>query len=44
MLLGSIRSLTDAYPPETVVLPGHGPATTLGDELARNPFLVELRA
>ena len=43
-LLGSIRSLTDAYPPETVVLPGHGPATTLGDELARNPFLVELRA
>ena len=44
VLLGSIRSLTDAYPPETVVLPGHGPATTLGDELARNPFLVELRA
>ena len=25
-------------------LSGHGPATTLGDELARNPFLAELRA
>jgi hydroxyacylglutathione hydrolase len=42
-LLESIRSLADAYPPETVVLSGHGPATTLGDELARNPFLAELR-
>jgi hydroxyacylglutathione hydrolase len=43
-LLESIRSLTDAYPPETVVFSGHGPATTLADELARNPFLAELRA
>ena len=43
-LLDSIRSLADAYPPETVVLSGHGPATTLADELARNPFLAELRA
>jgi len=43
-LLVSIRSLLDAYPPETVVYPGHGPTTTLGDELARNPFLAELRA
>ncbi len=43
-LLESIRSLTDAYPPETTVYSGHGPATTLGDELARNPFLAELRA
>lgn len=42
-LLASIRSLADAYPPETVVYSGHGPATSLGDELARNPFLVELR-
>ena len=42
-LLDSIRSLADAYPPETIVLSGHGPATTLGDELARNPFLAELR-
>jgi len=43
-LLTSIRSLADAYPPQTIVLSGHGPATTLGDELERNPFLAELRA
>lgn len=43
-LLGSIRTLVDAFPPETVVYPGHGGLTTLGDELARNPFLAELRA
>jgi glyoxylase-like metal-dependent hydrolase (beta-lactamase superfamily II) len=43
-LVASIRSLVEAYPPETVVYPGHGPATTLGDELARNPFLADLRA
>jgi len=43
-LLASIRSLVEAFPPETVVYPGHGPATTLGEELARNPFLSELRA
>jgi hydroxyacylglutathione hydrolase len=43
-LVESIRSLVDRFPPETVVYPGHGPATTLGAELARNPFLVELRA
>jgi glyoxylase-like metal-dependent hydrolase (beta-lactamase superfamily II) len=43
-LVASIRRLVDAYPPETVVYPGHGPATTLGAELSRNPFLGELRA
>ena len=43
-LVASIRSLVDIYPAETIVHPGHGPATTLGDELARNPFLAELRA
>jgi hydroxyacylglutathione hydrolase len=43
-LLESIRSLVEAYPPDTAVYSGHGPATTLGDELARNPFLAELRA
>ena len=32
------------FDPETVVHPGHGPATTLGRELASNPFLRELRA
>ena len=43
-LLDSIRSLAEAYPSETVVYSGHGPPTTLADELARNPFLAELRA
>jgi hydroxyacylglutathione hydrolase len=43
-LVESIRMLVDRFPPETVVYPGHGAPTTLGAELARNPFLVELRA
>lgn len=43
-LLDSIRLLVERYPPETVVYSGHGPATTLGAELARNPFLAELRS
>jgi glyoxylase-like metal-dependent hydrolase (beta-lactamase superfamily II) len=43
-LVGSIRTLMDRYPPETVVYSGHGPPTTLGAELQRNPFLSELRA
>lgn len=29
--------------PATRVLPGHGPATTVGDELATNPYLTPLR-
>ena len=43
-LLASIRSLLERFDPETVVYPGHGPATTLARELATNPFLSELRA
>ena len=43
-LVDSIRTLMDRYPPETPVYPGHGPPTTLENELARNPFLTELRA
>jgi glyoxylase-like metal-dependent hydrolase (beta-lactamase superfamily II) len=43
-LMASLRMLVDTLPAETVVYPGHGPITTLGDELARNPFLSELRA
>ena len=43
-LLESIRTLAERYPPETVVYPGHGRATTLAAELAANPFLAELRA
>jgi glyoxylase-like metal-dependent hydrolase (beta-lactamase superfamily II) len=43
-LVASIRLLADRFPPGTIVYSGHGPETTLGDELARNPFLAELRA
>jgi glyoxylase-like metal-dependent hydrolase (beta-lactamase superfamily II) len=42
-LIESIRTLGDRFPPDTVVYSGHGPETTLGAELARNPFLAELR-
>jgi hydroxyacylglutathione hydrolase len=42
-LFESIRALIERFSPETVVYPGHGPETTLGAELARNPFLAELR-
>jgi len=41
-LARSIRALVEAFPPETAVYPGHGPATTLGDERASNPFLTHL--
>lgn len=37
-----IRSITEqllVLPDETIVLSGHGPATTIGDERAHNPFL-----
>jgi hydroxyacylglutathione hydrolase len=43
-LLASIKSLAERFPPDTVVYSGHGPPTTLGEELQRNPFLAELRA
>jgi hydroxyacylglutathione hydrolase len=43
-LVETLRDLTQRLAPETVVYSGHGPPTTLGDELARNPFLAPLRA
>jgi hydroxyacylglutathione hydrolase len=43
-LLDSVRTLAGKYEPETVVHPGHGPTTTLGRELDRNPFLAEPRS
>jgi hydroxyacylglutathione hydrolase len=43
-LVESIRMLSERFPPETMVYPGHGPPTTLGAELERNPFLTQLRA
>jgi glyoxylase-like metal-dependent hydrolase (beta-lactamase superfamily II) len=43
-LLDSVRTLLELFPGETIVYPGHGPATTLDEELRTNPFLRELRA
>jgi hydroxyacylglutathione hydrolase len=43
-LVETLRMLTERFPPGTVVYSGHGPPTTLGEELARNPFLAPLRA
>ncbi len=42
-LVETLRALTGRFPPETVVYSGHGLPTTLGTELARNPFLAPLR-
>lgn len=39
-LLRSIREALLTLPPETVVLPGHGPATDIGTEARSNPFLL----
>ena len=43
-LLGSIRTLMERFPGDTVVYPGHGRPTTLARELQTNPFLAELRS
>ena len=38
-LLQSIRTQVFTLPNETVVYPGHGPETTVGEERLSNPFL-----
>ena len=39
LLLASIRKKLFTLPPDTVVYPGHGPASTVGEEARTNPFL-----
>lgn len=39
-LVAGIRRELLTLPPHTVVWPGHGPPTTVGHELATNPFFV----
>ena len=39
MLLASIREKIFTLPDETVVYPGHGPTTTVGEEKRSNPFV-----
>jgi hydroxyacylglutathione hydrolase len=43
-LLASIKSLVTEFPSDTTVYPGHMGITSLGAELASNPFLRELVA
>lgn len=38
-LIDSIEDGLMSLPDDTVVLPGHGPATTIGEEKVSNPFL-----
>ena len=38
-LVESLRKLVD-LPDDTVVIPGHGPRTTIGDEKRENPYLL----
>jgi glyoxylase-like metal-dependent hydrolase (beta-lactamase superfamily II) len=39
LILSSLRDKLARLPAETVLYPGHGPATTVANELERNPFL-----
>jgi len=39
LLIKSIREKLMVLPDETIVYPGHGPTTTVGDERRGNPFL-----
>ncbi|HXA29644.1 MAG TPA: MBL fold metallo-hydrolase [Candidatus Angelobacter sp.] len=42
-LMFSIQNTLYALPPDTVVYPGHGPRTTIRDEMQYNPFVVHPR-
>ena len=37
-LMTNIRTRLFTLPPDTVVYPGHGPETTIGEEMRSNPF------
>ena len=40
-IITSLHDRVLALPDETVVIPGHGPLTTIGEERQSNPFLVK---
>jgi glyoxylase-like metal-dependent hydrolase (beta-lactamase superfamily II) len=40
-IMTSLHGPVLALPDDTVVVPGHGPLTTIGEERATNPFLAE---
>jgi len=39
-LQSSLRRILGTVPPRTVIAPGHGPLTTVENELRYNPFAV----
>jgi hydroxyacylglutathione hydrolase len=39
-ILRSLHNLVGSLPDDTVVIPGHGPLTTIGEERNSNPFLI----
>lgn len=43
LMLQTLRTLLNVVDPETVLLPGHGPATTMKKESATNPYLNQAR-
>ena len=38
-MVETLKELARRLPPETLLYPGHGPSTTLAEELRSNPFL-----
>jgi len=38
-IVASLRKIATTLPPETIIMPGHGSKTTIGDEKANNPYL-----
>ncbi|HUS18463.1 MAG TPA: MBL fold metallo-hydrolase [Terriglobales bacterium] len=42
-IIASLHGKLMALPDEVTVIPGHGPATTIGDERETNPFITDKR-
>ena len=40
-IIDSLHQRVLTLPDETLVVPGHGPLTTIGEERESNPFLVK---
>lgn len=38
-IISSLHKITNILPPDTLILPGHGPKTTVKDELTMNPYI-----
>jgi glyoxylase-like metal-dependent hydrolase (beta-lactamase superfamily II) len=42
-IISSLHDKLMQLPDETIVVPGHGPLTTIGEERETNPFITERR-